>query len=83
MCIQDFLKEVDIRFMDQLRRGASVVAADLARDPPPASLKEAYHLMCLTGPPNPPHTTPLCTPLLAFCRHPGLHHLQRSMFVLA
>ena len=47
--VQDFLKEVDIRFMDQLRRGTSIVAADLARDPPPASLKEAYHLVCLTG----------------------------------
>ena len=50
--LQDFLKEVDIRFMDQLRRGASVVAADLARDPPPASLREAYHLICLTGLPS-------------------------------
>ena len=49
LLVQDFLKEVDIRFMDQLRRGASIVAADLARDPLPASLKEAYQLVCLTG----------------------------------
>ena len=48
--LQDFLKEVDIRFMDQLRRGASIVATDLARAPPPASLRECYQLMCLTTP---------------------------------
>ena len=48
--LQDFLKEVDIRFMDQLRRGASIVATDLARAPPPATLRECYQLMCLTVP---------------------------------
>ncbi|DBA97231.1 TPA: hypothetical protein ACH3X1_014979 [Trebouxia sp. C0004] len=47
---QDFLKEVDIRFMDQLRRGASIVATDLARAPQPASLRDCYQLMCLTAP---------------------------------
>ena len=36
--------------MDQLRRGASIVATDLARAPPPASLRECYQLMCLTTP---------------------------------
>ena len=48
--LQDFLKEVDIRFMDQLRRGASIVATDLARAAAPASLRECYQLMCLTIP---------------------------------
>ena len=48
--LQDFLKEVDIRFMDQLRRGASIVATDLARAPQPASLRDCYQLMCLTAP---------------------------------
>ncbi|DBB09035.1 TPA: hypothetical protein ACH3X3_007660 [Trebouxia sp. C0006] len=47
---QDFLKEVDVRFMDQLRRGASIVATDLARAPQPASLRDCYQLMCLTAP---------------------------------
>lgn len=36
--------------MDQLRRGASIVATDLARAPPPATVKECYQLMCLTTP---------------------------------
>lgn len=36
--------------MDQLRRGASIVATDLARAPPPATLRECYQLMCLTVP---------------------------------
>jgi len=44
------LKEVDVRFMDQLRRGASIVATDLARAPQPASLRDCYQLMCLTAP---------------------------------
>ena len=48
--LQDFLKEVDIRFMDQLRRGASIVATDLARAPQPASLRDCYQLMCITTP---------------------------------
>ena len=48
--LQDFLKEVDVRFMDQLRRGASIVATDLARAPQPASLRDCYQLMCLTAP---------------------------------
>ncbi len=48
--MQDFLKEVDIRFMDQVRRGASIVATDLARAPQPASLRDCYQLMCLTAP---------------------------------
>ena len=48
--MQDFLKEVDIRFMDQLRRGASIAGTDMARAPQPASLRECYQLMCLTAP---------------------------------
>ncbi len=48
--LQDFLKEADVRFMDQLRRGASIVASDLARAPQPASLGDCYQLMCLTAP---------------------------------
>ena len=36
--------------MDQLRRGASIVATDLARAPQPASLTDCYQLMCLTTP---------------------------------
>lgn len=34
-----FLQEVDIQFLDHMRRGASINLADLASDPPPHSLQ--------------------------------------------
>jgi hypothetical protein len=36
---QDFLKEVDLQFLDHMRRGTSINFADLASDPPPATLQ--------------------------------------------
>lgn len=36
---QDFLREVDIQFLDHMRRGASINLADLASDPPPQTLQ--------------------------------------------
>ena len=38
-CAQDFLREVDLQFLDHMRRGTSINFADLASDPPPATLK--------------------------------------------
>lgn len=37
--MQDFLKEVDLQFLDHMRRGTSINFADLASDPPPASMQ--------------------------------------------
>lgn len=48
MTFQDFLKEAEVQFLDQLRRGTSLGMGDLAIDPPPATLKDAYRLMCIT-----------------------------------
>lgn len=36
------------QFLDHIRRGTSIGLGDLAGDPPPASLADAYRLMCLT-----------------------------------
>ena len=38
-CLQDFLKEVDLQFLDHMRRGTSINFADLASDPPPATMQ--------------------------------------------
>ena len=37
--LQDFLKEVDLQFLDHMRRGTSINFADLASDPPPATMQ--------------------------------------------
>ena len=37
--LQGFLREVDIHFLDHMRRGASINLADLASDPPPSGLQ--------------------------------------------
>lgn len=39
MTFQDFLKEVDLQFLDHMRRGTSINFADLASDPPPSTLE--------------------------------------------
>lgn len=39
LTFQDFLKEVDLQFLDHMRRGTSINFADLASDPPPANLQ--------------------------------------------
>ena len=39
MQLQDFLKEVDLQFLDHMRRGTSINFADLASDPPPATMQ--------------------------------------------
>jgi hypothetical protein len=39
LTFQDFLKEVDLQFLDHMRRGTSINLADLARDPPPANIQ--------------------------------------------
>ncbi|BDA49326.1 probable kinetochore protein spc7 at C-terminar half [Coccomyxa sp. Obi] len=50
MTFQDFLKDVDLQFLDHMRRGTSINFADLASDPPPATLQESYRLLFLTAP---------------------------------
>lgn len=40
--MQDFLKEVDLQFLDHMRRGTSINFADLASDPPPASMQASW-----------------------------------------
>ena len=50
MTFQDFLKAVDVQFLDHMRRGTSISMADLASDPPPATLGDAYALLALTNP---------------------------------
>lgn len=47
---QDFAKIVEVQFLDNLRRGASINYADLQPNPLPKSLTEAYALLCVTGP---------------------------------
>lgn len=37
--MQDFLSEVDLQFLDHMRRGTSINFADLASDPPPATMQ--------------------------------------------
>ena len=47
--LQDFLREADVRFMNHLRRGTSIVEGDLQQDPPPATLqvcRPAAHKGC-------------------------------------
>jgi hypothetical protein len=39
LTFQDFLKEADLQFLDAMRRGTSLNLADLASDPPPATLQ--------------------------------------------
>ena len=47
---QDFAKIVEIQFLDNLRRGASINYADLQPNPVPKNLTDAYSLLCITGP---------------------------------
>ena len=47
---QDFAKIVEVQFLDNLRRGASINYADLQPNPVPANLKESYSLLCITSP---------------------------------
>ncbi len=47
---QDFLKTVDMQFLDHMRRGASLNYADLAPNPVPASLTDALQLMAVVAP---------------------------------
>ena len=39
MSFQDFLREVDLQFLDHMRRGTSINFADLASDPLPSTLQ--------------------------------------------
>ena len=43
-CLQDFLKEVDLQFLDHMRRGTSINFADLASDPPPATMQASHSI---------------------------------------
>lgn len=47
---QDFTKFVEVQFLDNLRRGASINYADLAPNPVPSNIVEAYTLLCVTSP---------------------------------
>ena len=47
---QDFAKIVEVQFLDNLRRGSSINYADLAPNPVPGTLTEAYSLLCITSP---------------------------------
>ncbi|KAL4525028.1 hypothetical protein Ndes2526B_g07208 [Nannochloris sp. 'desiccata'] len=47
---QDFAKIVEVQFLDNLRRGSSINYADLAPNPVPTTLVEAYNLLCITSP---------------------------------
>lgn len=47
---QDFAKIVEVQFLDNLRRGASINYADLQPNPIPSNLKESYSLLCITAP---------------------------------
>ena len=42
LALPDFLREVEIHFLDHMRRGASLNLADLASDPPPVGLKVSH-----------------------------------------
>lgn len=47
---QDFAKLVEVQFLDNLRRGASINYADLQPNPVPSNLRESYILLCITSP---------------------------------
>ena len=47
---QDFAKLVEVQFLDNLRRGASINYADLQPNSVPTNLKESYTLLCITSP---------------------------------
>lgn len=47
---QDFAKIVEVQFLDNLRRGASINYADLQPNPIPSNMKESYALLCITSP---------------------------------
>lgn len=47
---QDFAKIVEVQFLDNLRRGASINYADLQPNPIPTNMKESYALLCITSP---------------------------------
>jgi hypothetical protein len=46
----DFAKLVDVAFLDNLRRGASINYADLQPNAAPAGLADSYRLLCVTSP---------------------------------
>lgn len=50
MTFQDFAKLMDVQFLDNLRRGASINYADLQSNPVPNNLPEALTLLCITTP---------------------------------
>jgi hypothetical protein len=56
---QDFLKEVDLQFLDHMRRGTSINFADLASDPPPANV-EVWLLVLTKQPLCPTVPAPIC-----------------------
>ncbi len=47
---QDFAKIVEVQFLDNLRRGASINYADLQPNPVPSNVKESLSLLCITQP---------------------------------
>ncbi len=47
---QDFAKIVEVQFLDNLRRGASINYADLQPNPVPTNVKESLSLLCITQP---------------------------------
>ena len=49
MTFSDFVRAAELQFLDQLRRGTSLGLGELAQDPPPASLRASYHLVCVTA----------------------------------
>lgn len=69
MTFQDFLKEVDLQFLDHMRRGTSINFADLASDPPPATL-QVY-------PPSGPRNLPTFTSL-ELGKQAHKNHFRRS-----
>jgi hypothetical protein len=50
MTFQDFAKLMDVQFLDNLRRGASINYADIQQDPAPETLPDALRLLCITAP---------------------------------
>ena len=62
LTLQDFLREVDIQFLDHMRRGASINLADLASDPPPATLQASRVPTHSCGSPSRPRSA--CSVLL-------------------
>jgi len=49
LTFHDFLKEADLQFLDAMRRGTSLNLADLASDPPPATLQARAGARALQG----------------------------------